>query len=1027
MKKIIKSAIEYKKITLFILALLLLFGAYNYYFIPRQEFPEINPPVALITVQYPGASPTDINSNITTKIEDEVSELEGFDYSNSTCRDSVSVTVVRLDVNADVDKNWNDLRQRMDDIQSDLPEQSKDIEINTDVADTASMIISLSGKSYSYEQLVKYAERLEYDLRQIDGVSKIDIIGEQEKEVKIEVDYRKLNEYNLSLNDIKELIHSQNVEIPSGQIEGERSSIIVKTDGKFKTIDEIKNLTIAVSKDNGSIARLGDIAEVYYGLEESTNKIKFNGKNSVLLVGYIKGDVNAVLVGEEAKEVINTFEQELPKDLEFSNVSFQPENIDQSIDDFNDNLVQGVIFVIIIVFIGMGVRNALIVSTAIPSAIIITFNAMGLLGIKLHQVSIAALIVALGMLVDNAIVVSDAIQVKFDEGVDRLQACIEGTSEVAIPVLTSTLTTVSAFLPFLLMTSIAGEYIQSLPSIIMISLAISYLIALMITPTMAFLFFKKRTQKIKQSRIRLFFKRLLINGLNHRKTVAFLVLFVIGVTIWVGLNLGLQFFPYADTDLIYIEITNEIKGNFESTEELTFEAENLLKSDPYVMNYTSSIGDDLPKFYNTMPFHSPSDDFAQIVVEVDLNKIKSSESEYLNLSYYVEDLQRRFDQTMTGGEIIVNQIEQGEPIGHPVRIRVSGESIKEILTVKEIVKDQLDEIPGTSNVGDDFANKKYKYHVKINDDKLNMLGVSKYDIQNEISIALRGRVASLLKKNGEEFDILVESNINSKSDLENLKIKSSMTGKKYLLKSLGEVDLIAEYPVMKKYNGQQSILVYSDVKPGYSSVAIQESLENEFDSIVTDTVNLAFDGEREKIIQNFGDMTLLALLAIALVFIILLFQFKSYKRTLIILFTIPLSIVGSIFGLYIAGQNLSFLAMLGIVSLLGIVVNNAIVLVDFIDAEIEQNKTTYTACVDAVEKRFRPIILTTATTVIGLTPLIYTRSVMFMPLAIALMSGLLVSTLLTLVIIPVVYYAIIRKDYEDRNINQLKNQLDTLK
>src|SRR6056297_95833 len=302
-----RTAIKYKKITLMVLAILLLMGVYSYYIMPRQEFPEINAPVALVTVQYPGASPEDIESLVTSKVEERLEALDGYDYSNSKSLNSFSVSVVRLTVDADIDKTWADLRQEMNDLQSELPNQAEEIDVNTDVVRTAGILVSISSQEFDYETLESYAKELEMNLKKVEGLSTIDIVGIQEKEVKVTVDYKKLNQFNLSMNEILQLIESNSVEIPSGSVEEDGKSVIIKTEGSFVDLEEIRNLTIAISRENGSIAKLGDIATVEYGVEDSNYKIRHNGENAILLVGYFKENENIVLIGDQIEKMIDDF------------------------------------------------------------------------------------------------------------------------------------------------------------------------------------------------------------------------------------------------------------------------------------------------------------------------------------------------------------------------------------------------------------------------------------------------------------------------------------------------------------------------------------------------------------------------------------------------------------------------------------------------------------------------------------------------------------------------------------------------
>lgn len=1029
---LVKEVILKRKITLFVLMIAIAFGVYNYIISPRQETPEILAPVALISVVYPGASPEDIESLVTTKIEDEISELTGYAYSYSYSRNSIAVVILRLEYDTDIKATWDDLRQSMIDLQSDLPNECETISVNTDLTDTAGMMISMSSEVYSYEQLEAYADRFKRELSKIDGISRFDVVGGQDKELVIEVDYQKLNRFNLSYSDLVNLIKAQNIEIPSGTVGQGKDKINVKVSGLFENIEDIENIVIAVSRDNGSIARLKDVADVSLKLADANYKIIHDGDNAILLTGYFKKNKNIVTVGKEVDLTIDRLKANLPKDVTFTTILDQPKTVDKSVKDFAFNLIQGVIFVIIVVFVGMGLRNAIIVSTAIPSSILITFALMRVFDIQIHQISIAALIVALGMLVDNAIVVSDAIQVRLDKDENRLFACINGVKEVAIPVLTSTLTTVAAFLPLLLLNSIAGEYISSLPKIVMMSLVVSYLIAIFITPTMAYIFFKKRPASDKKGLFRRIFDRLLKIGMRAKALVVLGMLAILAVTVYFGFSLGLQFFPFADTDMLYVEIKSEQSSNFEATEALVDQVAQVVATSPYVKNYTVSIGDGLPKFYQTMPVPTPSQDYAQMMVIVDLDKV---ETDFANLTQFIDVLQVTMDQEVFGGSIQVKQLEQGEPIGAPVVVRISGDNLESLGTYAADVIEKLKTIPGTVNVESDLDDYNYEFFVDVKDLEAGYYGLSKYDIQNEVSIALYGRGAGVYNKDSHEYTIKVISDINQKDDLDNLGIKSSASGAKILLKNIAEIETSSSLPVIRKYDKVKTVRVFSDVRYGYSPVDIQSELASKIQGITPDDIEVTYDGEKQKIEENFGAVGESAVIALVLVYLILLIQFNSFKQPLVILLTIPLSTFGSIMGLTLSNQALSFTAILGMVSLLGIVVNNAIVLVDFINMERKQGKTIFVACEDAVDKRFRPIMLSTITTVIGLTPLIYSGSELFVPMAISLMSGLMISTIFTLVVIPVMYALFIKEkdmtspitEYEDKKVIDLSEGEQILK
>ncbi|MGE5677664.1 MAG: efflux RND transporter permease subunit, partial [Pseudomonadota bacterium] len=871
--------------------------------------------------------------------------------------------------------------------------------INTDLADTAGMIISMSGDNYSYEELAIYAGELKDDLSAVEGVSRFDIVGKQEKDVRIEVDAGKLNYLGVSLGDLANILVAQNIRIPSGQVDDGNTRIEVSIPPVYSSVADIGNTIIAASPANGSTVRLKDIAEVSMRLEDSNYRIKQNGKNAVLLTGYFKDDLNAILVGRDADKVIESFEARLPKDISFDKVLFQPEDIKESINDFVLNLLEGILFVVAVVFLSMGLRNALIVSVAIPVSMICTFTVMRFADIKLHQISVTALIIALGMLVDNAIVVSDSIQVRLDRGQERMEACVDGVSVVAIPVFTSTLTTVGAFIPLLLLPSVSGEYVKSVPQIVIISLSFSYLVALFVTPTMAYLFFKPGHDKERAFRIKGFFDRLLQIGLKRKKQVVVLSFLAFAAAMLMAATLGLQFFPKADKNILYIDVRTEQNSDISRTELLMEEIEKVLKEQQEVSSYTAAIGDGLPKFYNAMPTYTQSRDFGQYLLRVDLKK----GGRFRNNTQFVSYLQKKLDSSISGGSITVKELEQGDPVGSPVTVRITGRDMERLGEAAEQIRKLLEDIEGTINVDDDFSDRIYKFKIEPDGSKTGIYGVTAFDLQNEVHILLQGRTVSVLNKDGYEYGIVLKGDIRSIEDLGNFRIKSAASGNKLLMKDIVDVGLTKELPAIRTHDGQLCVTVYSDVQSGYSAVGIEDELKKKLTGMDLDDVGIVYAGEKSKIIQYFGELGNSSIFAVFVIFAILMVQFNSFLQPLIIMLTIPLSVIGSVLGLFIFRQPLSFTALLGMVSLLGIVVNNAIILVDYINSERKLGKTVETACTDAVNMRFRPIMLTTTTTVIGLVPLVMSGSQLFAPMSISLMFGLMLSTLLTLVIIPVVY------------------------
>lgn len=996
----LRKVIENRKITFFFIFVLTVFGIYNYYLMPKQENPQITPPVAEITVIYPGASPEEIEESITVKLEDEIATLEGIDFIESYSQNSISAVIVWLETGIKVDKSWQDLREKMEALQDKLPDGAYKIQVNTDLANTAGFILSFSGDKYSFEQLNYYATKVKKGIENIEGISKTEINGEQKNQLQVKINTNKLNQVGISLEEIVGVLQAQNIQIPAGDVYDGNIRIPVDTSGIFKSLKEIEELVIGVSEDNGNLLRLKDISAITIDKEEGLSKYLYNGEKAVFLSGYFLENKNIVIIGSELTKKLDEIKKDLPADLEINDVLNQPEDIRKSVNNLMLNLLQGIAFVVFVVYLGMGFRNSIAVALAIPFSIVLSFSVMKFIGLQIHQISIAGFIISLGLLVDNAIVISDSIQVRLDDKEEQLEACLQGVKDVAIPVLTATITTIAAYVPLLTLRGIAGEYVKSVPQIVIITLTASYFTAIFFTPLIAFLFFKEGDQHSHGDKVMGWFVKISDWGLERKKEVIYLSIAALIFSLFIAYQLPLIFFPKADKNIIYIDIKSEQSVNLNKTEELTKKVDKLLRDQEETIFTGAAVGEGLPKFFITLPGFITAPDSAQLMAPVDLSRTKR----FKNNTEFSEHFQKIIDTEITSGSVLVKELEQAEPMIAPIIVRLIGEDKDLLRDQSAKIQEMLREIPGAYKVKDDSEDKKYQYRVEIDTTIASQSGLTRYDIQKEISIALNGRIVSELKnENGSKVKIFVKSDIENIEELKNLYIKSPITNKKVLLKSIAKIDAEPQIPLIKRYNRENNINVLSDVKLGYSAVDIQNTLQKKIlESDLDDRVNISFSGEKDNILKYFGGLGVAAIFAFVAIYIIMMIQFKSMIQPFIIMISIPFSIIGSALGLFIFRQPLSFTALLGLVSLLGVVINNAIILLDYINWERTQGMDPEEACRLAVKKRVRPILLTTATTVLGLIPLIFSGT-LFVPMAVALMSGLVVSTLLTLVIVPAVY------------------------
>lgn len=1000
-KNLTYLSLKYRKFSLFMVLIVLILGSFNYFIMPRQEVADVSPPLAQLITIYPGGSPEDIENLITDKIETEVSKIKGFDESSSISKSGISIVKVFLDDEAIPEESWLELNETIDDLEGEMPQGTLSIQVNTDLANTAGIIISLSGEGYDYEVLADYADYIEEELLTIDGIESFDVLGNLSKEVEIIIDYKKLNNTFLSIEAVSNRIKAENIKIPAGNLENGLNKIKVNTSGSFKNLDSIKNMILGVSDDENQVIRLKDIASVKYNYDEETTHYSYNGNKSILLTGYFKEDLNIVTVGKNVENKLAELKINLPKDLEVNKVSFQPGEIEKSINEFIINLLQAVLFVVLVVLIGMGFRNAIIVSTTIPFSIAVTFIAMNFLGIKLEQMSITALIIALGMLVDNAIVVSDSIQHYLDQGVKPFKASVNGANDVAFAMLTSTLTTIIAFSPLLFIKSAIGDYLFGIPSVVIIALLASYLCAQLITPLMAYLFLKPSNGKT----LKIFaFKKYFVKGfnwsINHKKVLITIIILSLISTGVMFKTIQKSMFPKANKSIFYINLTSEESGNIKATENLVKEIEEILINDFPVNEVTSSFGDGLPKFYMTVLPVTPAKETGQILAKIDMDKLGENQ----NLKTLTESIQERLNEEISGGIVSVRLLDMGTSSDKAISFQIAGNNLDIVKEISDEVTNKLSEIEGTTQTSNSFFDKVYELKVNVNKDKASIYKLTSMDIQKMVSNSLKGIKSTSFEDGNKTYDILIKSNINTKKDLENLMIKSSLTGKKILLKSIASIDLIKVYPQIEHLDGKRVVKIDSDIKDGFNSKLIEDEIKEFIESKNYKNIFVTYEGEMSRVKDSFLDLGKYALISLLFIFALLILQFNSYIQPIIIFISIILSFVGGISGLYFSGQPLSFTALLGLVSLMGIVVNNAIVLVDYMNQNKKEDQSILSICEEAIDRRFRPIILSTTTTIVGLTPLLLTSGELFRPLATVIISGLIISTTLTLIVVPTIYY-----------------------
>lgn len=1007
-KKIVDFCIKQKGMIIVILAIIIAMGVSFYNSLPRSSFPKVTIATAVITIAAPGMDAESVEKEIATKVESSILSIDGYSESSSQSLNNACVVTLRLKNSLSTDEinsSFTDLRQKMEDISADLPSVVSSISINTDVADSASLILAITGDTVTSDTLSSRAVELRGRLEQIEGVSKVRILGNNDSEISVVVNNDALNKLNISLAEVVQTISNNNSILPIGSINlKNNNSLTVSTSGQYSSLEEIENLVVTTTTQN-TIVHLKDIANIEVKEPDSSSYYLYNGEKSVVVAMYFQEGINIVNLGSEAREIVENFRKSLPENIKINEIYFQPDDVKNDIDNFVINLIEAIVIVLVIIMIGMNFRNGLVVSIAIPLAIFANFIVMNFIGEQIHFMSLTALIMVLGMLVDNSIVVSDSIQLYIDKGIDKFDACRQGTREVALSVFLSMLTAVLTFSSLLTLQGVNRQVIVAIPIVIISCLILSFVISIVVTPMFCYLFLKptkvKKEEKPKLTQV-VYNK---ISAITFRHKILSSV-FAVVLVVFFGIIMthsSMDLMPKVNKEYILIGITNYQQNNIAKTGEIVNEVQEIVNAQPETESCFSGVGIGIPSYSFAVSEKGESDSVGDLCVKIDLKK----GNRFKTTAEMVDFLQKEIDANISDAYVLVSEIGIVPESGTPVGINVYGDNMELVNNTAEAITSILKSIPGVTAITSDSFYSTYDLYIDMDETRLDAFGLTKSAVQNELNIAVSGRTATTCYDNGKEYNINVKTDISSSDMLENYKVKSA-SGKKFLVKQFADFKVNESSNKIKHINGIRGVAIGGYAGLGYSSTSLQSQFVEAISDIdVPDGVIIDTEPDSSKS-EAVGAMGTAGILSIVIIFFVLYLQFKSLKQLLLIFSSLPIGITSGLAFVCITGHNLSFFVILGIISMLGIVLANAIVLVDYINNEIKNGTNIDDACQTAGAKRLRPILMSTMTTVLGLIPLALSGQVLFVPLAILLMAALTFCMLFNLIMVPLLYSIIIK-------------------
>ena len=1015
---ITRAAIEKNRITIVALIVIVASGLSAYSSMPRAEDPGFIIRTAMVVTQFPGASPERVEMLITDQLEKTIQEIPELDFITSQSKTGVSIIAVNIQERyRDMRPIWDSLRRKIDRARPELPAGVIGPTVNDEFGDLFGIIITVTGDGFSYAEVKDVADQVRDLLLRIDLVAKVDIYGAQEERVFVEYNNARLAEIGLSPLQLRNILENRNIIIPGGNVRTGTERISLEPSGNFESVEDIGR-TVITLPGRSDLLFLEDLATVYRGyVDPPSTKLTSSGEAGLGLAISMREGGNLIELGAEIRELLNRIGTGYPIGIDFDIVAFQPDVVDRKVQNFVGNVYQAVGIVVLVMLLMLGVRTGLIVATLIPAAMIMSLMVMSLLDIWLDQMSLAALIISLGLLVDNAIVMAESIMVQMAAGKDRLEAAVDSARELRIPLLTSSLTTAAAFLPTYLAQSTTGEYVAPIFKVVTITLLASWILTLTMIPMLCVMFLKVKAAP-EGGRFNSRFYR------TYRVTLLMLVrhpyLSMAGVVLILFLALsGLGrvpnvFFPLSDTPMFTAELELPLGRAIERSEEVVQEIDAFIRSELMVnedrtegvTTWSSYIGRGAPRFVLSYAPVQPSPEYSFMIFNTTSAAVIPTTIEQIEAF-----CMGRFPDLLT----TIQPLQLGPPLENPVEIRLSGESTDVLFPIVEQVKAELASIPGSKDIGDDWGQRTKKLVVKINEPRAQRAGVTNQDVAISLQTILSGFDTTDYREENEIIPVTLRSVAADRQDvgkLDSLNVYSQVTGSSVPLKQVADVSVAWEPARILRRDRLKTVTVHAGLLPGVTAQSITDQIEPRLTEQEQDWpigYFYEFGGELET--SGKAGQSVVAQMPVGglIILLLLIGQFNSVRRTLIILLTIPLGLVGVTVGLIVADSYLGFMTSLGIISLAGIVINNGIVLIDRIKIEMEQNGLeSRRAVIEAGPRRLRPILLATTTTVGGLIPLWLGGGPMYEPMAIAIIFGLLFATMLTLGVVPVLYTILFR-------------------
>ena len=1029
--KIYESAVRKPVSTCLLFLGVIIFGLFSLKNLSIDQYPEMEPPYITVATIYSGANAADIETNITRVLEDQLNSVENLKTMTSTSSDNVSMITLEMEWGSDLNEAMNDVRDIVSRAQTLLPDEvdyPTIFKFSTSMMPVMMLSVTSEDSYYALDKILD--DRLVNVLNRVNGIGAVTVVGQPVREIQVNVDPEKLNAFGLTIESIGGIIASENINVPAGTMDLASGTYNVKADGEFTDSDQLKNLV--VSNNGGRVVKLSDVAEVKDTIQKITMDSRANGRRAAMVMIQKQSGANTVEIVKEVQERLPSIEQSLPRDIKIVEIMNGATDIQKSINSLAETVLLAFVFVIIVVMVFLGRwRATFIICMTIPISLVTAFIYLFATGSTLNLISLSSLSIAIGMVVDDAIVVLENITTHIERGSNPKEASIYGTNEVWLSVIATTLVVLAVFLPLTMMTGMAGILFKELGWIVSIVVSMSTTAAVTLTPMLSAYILSSEGGKHDYKGFGIIYKpidkfldwlddayaRLLAWTVRHRWATVIISMTAFVISLGLLKSVPFDFFPQSDNALISATVETEQNLSMEYTSEIARRIDNIIyEKFPEVELVSARTGQSSSS--NAMAAMQES---GTNMINYYLRLPRSTERE--RTIFEISDLLRKeLAQIPEIAKFVVTPGGNrggGMGGGSNVEIKVFGYDLENSNMVALDLRDKISKLPGVRDADLSRDDLRPEYNVVFDREKLALHGLNNASVSQAVRNRIDGMKASKYREDGDEYDIVVrydEEHRVSLQDVENINLMSA-TGRTIKLKEVATVVEEFAAPDIERENRQRLVKVQASLAPGVALSDVVEQVQqviSEYDT--PDGIDLELGGTLEDQQETFGDLFLLLMLIVVLVYIVMATQFESMTMPLMIMISIPFAFTGVFLALWLTGTSLSLIALIGAIMLVGIVVKNGIVMVDYTNLLVERGSSVVQAAVAAGKSRLRPVLMTSLTTVFGMVPMamgLGEGSEIWQPMGVAVIGGLTFSTILTLLVLPALYVI-----FRDRTVKQ---------